>query len=199
MANTDVARGLVPVRYMNGAPWNGAATAYVNLAAETEDIFIGQGVSLAAEGSDASGKYAAVTAGTVTSSVFVGVMIGRCNGNGELLQDSILYCEGGVTEDQYLLVVDDPQVVFEIQEVSGGTALVAADVGLNVDLVETSEGSTRTGLCGWELQNVGEAVTATFDVKILNVSRKIDNALGEHCKWDVRINRHQYVDQTLGI
>lgn len=195
MVNVDSAFGLKPVRYLNGAPYNGQANTYVHLAADTNSIFVGQGVTLADTGSDATGKFASVIAGTVTSSVFVGVCVGVI----PLTQESNIFSAGGDLVDNFILVADDPQLVFEVQEVSGGTALAAADVGLNADLVATSAGSTATGICGWELQNAGEATTNTFDVKILNVSRRDDNELGEHCKWDVRINRHQYVDQKAGI
>ena len=193
MANLDAAAGLIPVRYLNGAPYNGQANTYIHLAASTAPIFIGMGVTLAATGSDATGKYASVIPGTVTSSVFVGV----CVGVHPVDRDSLVYSPGSA--DRLIFVADDPQLVFQIQEVSDGTPLTAAEAGLNANLVQTATGSTTTGLCGWELNNVGEVVTATLDVKILNVSNVIDNDLGEHCNWDVRINRHQYVNQLAGI
>ena len=197
MANVDTPKGLQPVRYLNGAPYNGQANLYYVPATDATAIFIGDVVSLAASGSDATGKYAAVTRGTVTSGVFVGVMVGvdpDLGGRGG--RDAPVYREA--SQEAYVWVADDPMLVFEVQEVSGGTALVASSVGLNADLVSAA-GSTTTGLSGIELNNVGEATTNTLDVQILNVSRHPDNALGEHCKFDVRINRHQYRNQIAGI
>ena len=97
-----------------------------------------------------------------------------------------------------LYVCDDPDVLFEIQEVSGGTALTANDLGLNADFVVGS-GSTVTGYSGVELNNVGEAGTNTLDLKIIGFKNAPDNEIGQHAKWLVRLNRHRHVNQIAGI
>jgi hypothetical protein len=97
-----------------------------------------------------------------------------------------------------LYVCDDPNMLFEIQEVSGGTALTADDIGLNANFVVGS-GSTTTGYSGVELNNASEAGTNTLDLKIMGFRNAPDNAIGEHAKWLVRINRHRHVNQLAGI
>jgi hypothetical protein len=89
------------------------------------------------------------------------------------------------------LVLDDPEAIFEIQEVSGGTAFTAAEVGLNANVIVGS-GSTTTGMSGMEINNSGENTTADLDLKILGLVKRPDNAFGEHAKWLVRINTHSY-------
>ena len=90
-------------------------------------------------------------------------------------------------------------VVFEVQEIGTGTALAAADVGLNANLVA---GANSGYLSGWLLTNTTEAVTATLDVKLLGLSQRkttTPNAFGPYAKWEVVINNHYFKAGTLGI
>jgi hypothetical protein len=100
------------------------------------------------------------------------------------------------SQDRIALVVDDPMVVFEIQEVSGGTALTAAEVGLNANVAAVADANTTTGLSTTELDNATEASTADLDLKILGLVKRPDNAFGEHAKWRVLINTHSYNSST---
>jgi hypothetical protein len=99
-----------------------------------------------------------------------------------------------------VFVCADPDVLFEIQEVSGGTALGAAAVGLNASFVYAA-GSTITGLSGVELNNATEAQTLALDLKIRGLSDRADNVIGEHAKWLVQINQHSFASGvgTAGV
>ena len=111
-------------------------------------------------------------------------------------QDSANYRLASTLREIY--VADDPDLLFEIQEVSGGTALTANAIGLNANFVVGS-GSTVTALSGVELNNATEDTTNTLDVHIVGIAQREDNAVGEHCKWLVTINRHQFSNQVAGI
>jgi hypothetical protein len=94
------------------------------------------------------------------------------------------------------LVSDDPDALYEIQEVSGGTALSSVAVGLNANVIVGS-GNTITGLSAMELDNTQEASTAGFNLTIKGLLKRPDNNMGEHAKWLVRISDHEFsVSQT---
>jgi hypothetical protein len=189
MANSDVAKGLSPVRYLSGAPYNGAKNDYFVPATDTTAIYIGDMVKLA--GSADTDGVATVGIASSTNAV-VGVVVGVR----PVDRSSKIYREASVA--RYVEVADDPNLVFEIQEVSGGTALTAAAVGLNANFTGAS-GSTVTGFSTMELDNSTEATTATLDFQLLGLAQRTDNAFGEHAKWEVRLNNHQFVDGTTGV
>jgi hypothetical protein len=97
------------------------------------------------------------------------------------------------------IVADRPDQRFEIQEETAGTALAATSVGLNANLVYAESGSTVTGISGAELDTSTPATTGTFQLKILRLVDRADNAIGQHAKWEVKINRHSDANAVVGI
>ncbi len=191
MANADRAVGLLPVRHLSGAPYNGAADVYSTASGDAVAMFVGDPVTLAGTSSTVNGVVYADVKQAATGGIVVGVVVGFMPDTAE----SLIYRAASTT--RRVLVATDPALLYEIQEVSGGTALAAADIGLNADFVVGS-GSTITGKSGVELNNVGEATTNTLDLQIVGLQARADNAVGEHAKWLVRINRHQFANQIAG-
>lgn len=97
------------------------------------------------------------------------------------------------------IVADDPSQHFEIQEETAGTALAATSVGLNANVVYAESGSTVTGISGVELDTSTPASTGTFQLKILRLVDRVDNAIGQHAKWEVKINRHSDANAVVGL
>lgn len=97
------------------------------------------------------------------------------------------------------IVADNPNQIFEIQEETAGTALAATSVGLNANLVYAESGSTVTGFSGAELDTSTPATTGTFQLKILRLVDRVDNAIGQHAKWEVKINRHSDANAVVGL
>lgn len=192
MANTDNAFGLKPVQHRNGAPYNGAFRLYSTVTTDATAIYIGDPVILSGTSQTINGKIYSDVDQAATGDVITGVVIGVQ----PVTQDSLRY--RAASTQRLLMVADDPSLLFEIQEVSGGTALTANDAGLNANFV-VAAGSTVTGLSGVELNNATEATTNTLDVHIVGPVQREDNAIGEHCKWLVTINRHQFANQIAGI
>lgn len=192
MANTDNAFGLKPVQHRNGAPYNGAFRLYSTVTGDATAIYIGDPVILSGTSSTINGRIYSDVDQAATGNVVAGVVVGVQ----PVTQDSLRY--RAASTQRLLMVADDPELMFEIQEVSGGTALTANDAGLNVDFV-VAAGSTVTGLSGVELNNGSEATTNTLDLHIVGPVQRDDNAIGEHCKWLVTINRHQFANQVAGI
>jgi len=192
MANVDSAFGLRPVRYLNGAPYNGQANLYYVAAGDGTALFIGTPV-IAGGGADATGKYPSVTAATVTSNEnLVGVVVAVQ----AVTADSLVY--RAASTERYVWVADDPQIVFAIQEDSTGENTVAASVWLNADW-SGSGGSTDTGLSSVELDSSSKAATATLDFLILGLENANNNELGANANILVRLQNHQLVDGAVGV
>lgn len=191
MANVDTPFGFRPVRYVSGAPYTGAANVYSTAAGDGTAIYVGDPVTLSGTGSTINGVLYADVDQAATTNIVLGVVVAVLPET----RDSLIYRAASTV--RRLLVCDDPEVLYEIQEVSGGTAFTADDIGLNGVFV-VGTGSTVTGQSGVELNNASEATTATLDVQIVGLAAREDNAIGEHAKWLVKINRNRYSNQVAG-
>lgn len=192
MANADTPFGLRPARNLSGGPYNASVNLYSTATGDATAIFIGDPVILSGTSQTIDGVVYSDVDQAATGDVIVGVVVGVK----PVTADSLTY--RAASTQRLLYVCDDPNALFEIQEVSGGTALTANDAGLNANFVVGS-GSTVTGYSGVELNNATEATTNTLDLHIVGLAPRPDNAIGEHAKWLVRINRHQYANQVAGI
>jgi len=195
MANSDTPFGLKPVRYLNGSPWNGQFRVYYVPSTDSTAIFKGDAVKQASTGADSTGKYAAVTQATAGDAIR-GVVIGFGSTPYQMYCPTDLENKyRAASTAMYLAVVDDPNVVFEVQEDSVGNSCPATDVGFNANLVVGS-GSTSTGVSGMELDSSSAASTATLQLKIMGLVDREDNELGDNAKWEVIINNHQLKGYT---
>lgn len=191
MANTDSPFGLRPIKKLDGSPNVGGVMAFSTASDDGTAIFIGDPVKLSGTSSTVNGSVYTDVDQAATGDVIVGVVVSV----EPATRDSLTYRAASTTRVVY--VCTDPDMLYEIQEVSGGTALAAADIGLNANFVVGS-GDTATGYSGVELNNATEAGTNTLDLQIVGLADRPDNAVGEHAKWIVRINRHQFANQVAG-
>ena len=192
MANSDTPFGLKPVRHLSGMPYNGAVTIYATAAGDSTAIYVGDPVKLSGTSQTINGRIYKDVDQAATGDVVVGVVVAVVPETA----DSLVYRAASTL--RRVAVADASDLVFEIQEVSGGTALTANDAGLNANFV-VAAGSATTGKSGVELNNATEADTNTLDVQIVDFVNRDDNEIGEHAKWLVRINRHQFANQVAGI
>ena len=131
MANSNRASGFTPRQYLNGAPWNGQARLYSIAASYGTALYIGDPV-ISSGTADAKGL-PGVILGAATGALR-GVIVGLGKTPGGLFNPSnldITYRPASDPAVWYAAVVDDPNVLFEIQEESNGTALAATEIGLN--------------------------------------------------------------------
>ena len=190
MANADNADGLKPACYLNGAPYNGQANQYQIEAGEAVQVMIGDLVKLGSTASTSAKGLASVEIAAV-GDVVVGVVVGVLPTD----RDSTIYRAASV--ERIVLVADDPQLLFEVQEDGGAIAL--ASIGLNCNLI-TAAGSTFTGMSGWELDTSEVSTLNTYDVQIVRGVDRADNLLvSTNARWLVRLNNHQFVDGTTGV
>jgi hypothetical protein len=192
MANADAARGLIPSRYLSGAPYNGAANKYYVPASDSTAIYVGGLVKLAGS-ADADG-IASVTGNVATGNAVVGVVVGVA----PVTADSTIYREASTA--RYVMVADDPNLMFEVQEDSTGGALGADNVGNTADLTGFTGGSTATGLSSMEIDSstATAAGDGSEDVLIVGLVQRSDNEIGDNANWMVRLNNHQFVDGVAG-
>jgi len=193
MANPNIANGLVPVRSLTGAPYNGAFNVYSVPASDGTLIGIGDLVKINGTGQTINDTTYQDVIRAAQGDVYVGVVVAVL----PVTRDSLVYREAST--QRLVCVADDPNLLFEIQEVSGGTQIAINDIGLNANIL-VAGASTTTGLSGTMLDNATPpATTNTFDLKIVGLANKPNNAVGANAKWIVRINRHQYVNQIAGV
>jgi hypothetical protein len=183
MANTNSALGLIPRRYRNGSPWMGACRTYYVPASDANPIFIGDPVIIAGSG-DAAGYPTCTLATAGSAGRITGVCVGlRPGGNGTTTPPR--YRAASTAE--YILVCDDPAILYEIQEDGIGGALAVTNIGQNADLI-SGTGSTYTGASGFMLDSSTAAVTATLQLRIVELQHRPDNDIGTSAKWLVAIN-----------
>lgn len=199
MANTDTPRGLKPVRYLSGAPYNGAANIYYVPASDSTAIYIG-GLVKPGGTADADGVMS-VTGNVATGNAVVGVVVGvdPALGAGANGRDSTVYRVASTA--RYVYVVDDPNVVFEVQEDAGGGALAVTAVGNTADLTGFTSGDTSTGYSAIEVDTSTATASGdgTEDVLIVGFARRPDNEVGSaNAKVLVRLNNHFFVDGVAG-
>ena len=193
MANVNSPHGLNPVRYLSGAPYAGAANVYTTTTGDGTAIGVGDPVlDLGTTTQNADGTYTKDVKIAATTDVITGVVVAVLPAT----RDSLIYRAASTV--RRLLVADDPNLIFEAQESTGGTALTANDLGLNVSLSIGSP-STTTGRSGATIDNSTEATTNTLALKLVGVWSSPDNDIGDSCRWLVRINRHRYADQLAGV
>lgn len=201
MANANTPWGLAPVQYLSGNPWNGQARKYYIAAADTNAYAIGDPVASVAGGADANGTprvtLATAGSGNALRGVIVsagGPLVGGMSADPNNLNTTVI--PATKTKAYYVMVVDDPAVVFELQEDSSGGALTVAAVGKNANLVA---GANNGFVSGWQLQSSSPAAGATLQLKILQLSQRPDNAVGTNAKWLVKINNHEFSGGTAGV
>lgn len=196
MANANAPTGLNPVRDISGRPYNGSVNHFAIPSSDSTAVFIGDPVKLVGTASTINSQVLPDVALAATTDVIVGVVVGFLAAD----RDSSLY---RVASTQRIAIVcDNPDAMFEIQDLSTGTPLTTAAIGLNVSFAAGAGGNTFTGLSGIVLDNATEATTNTLALKIVGFPNRTDNDPADaeaSKKLYVRINRHQYVNQVAGV
>jgi hypothetical protein len=194
---TNAPKGLQPVRKLDGSAWSGALNEYPILSTYATALYNGDPVTTLADGTIGVG-----VAGSPILGVFQGVKYIDSTGVAKFQA----YWPGnpgiltGTTP--VALVIDDPNVVYTIQETSGtgtaGTPLALADRGLNANFLYTA-GSAATGQSAVSLNNATEADTNTLNLKIIALDPTPGNVVGNFANWLVALNDTRYRNGITGI
>ncbi len=108
----------------------------------------------------------------------------------------------------YAFVLDDPMLLFEIQEVGTGTNIAATSIGANANILLdatatgtplTTQAYSRTGMT----DTAAPTTTSTLNLNIISLAQRPDNHFvtspatgGGYQKFWVRINNHFYSTGT---
>lgn len=189
MANISRVNGFRPVKYLNGAEFNGQANLYFIPSGDATATFIGDLVKLettgdpAASGGSALGIPSCIQA--AATNAVVGAIVGFLPIQTNLNSSQHRLASTG----RYCWVVDDPMVIFECQN-SNGTSVVG-DVNNNASIA-VAAGSTTTGQSGMTGDVGTLATTATLTLRVMGFSQRIDNDnTATNSKWLVKLNNHQ--------
>ena len=192
MANVNRPQGAVPVGTLGSSNWNGKVSTYVFLTGDGTACHIGDFVKQAGssgtaglalvDGYDVEG-IPSVAKATASDTTLLGAVVGFSPNPSNLNVDG-LYRAASTARLVY--VSDDPRTIYEMQEDSVGNNMDADMVGLSTDII-TGTGSNTTGISGQMLDS-SDTGTAGGQMKILGLSKRVDNAIGQYAKWLVMIN-----------
>lgn len=197
MANANIPRGLIPVRYRSGAPYNGGYNLYYVPATNNTAMFIGDPVIAVTDASDALGiptiTHAAAAGGTYLLGSVVGFVAG---GDPTVTRTQDLGVHRAASTAAYAMVADDPDLLFEIQEDGLAGAMGVGACSRNADLI-SGTGSAITGYSGWMLDSSTLQTTNTLQLRIVAPVLRADNdPTLTLAKWLVSINLHSHRNLT---
>ena len=158
--------GSFPSGTPTGRRINGAGNAYYLPASDANNVFIGDPVIIVTDSDDGKGIQTVELATAGANNYAIGVVVSLLNAGDPALpvtRESPRYRRAST--EQYVLVADDPDLLFEAQEDGVGGAMGAGSAGRNVNLVAGS-GSTVTGYSGWELDSSTLATGNTLQMRI---------------------------------
>jgi hypothetical protein len=203
MSSVSRINGFRPVKYLNGAAWNGAADVFFVPSTDASVIMVGDAVIGTGDARAASGVQT-VTRLAAATGIPIGIVVGILfSGMGDTnnvppVTDLNTPVYRRANTDRYLLVVTDPAVIYEVQIAGAGPAAAAATalVGLNGQFTLTA-GSTTSGASGMQLDSAGTAATATLPLKIVAIVPRPDNVPGDaFLSYWVKLNTSAYSTGT---
>jgi hypothetical protein len=164
---------------------------YKMSAAYAQALYIGDPMVL-----NSSGNAIIATAGT--GNYILGAALGFFTS--EFVPLTYSYHPSATAGTNYVLVADEPRQLFDMQEDSDTANLALTDLAGNMNIIDTDGGSTMSGLSGWELNSSDTAgSTAGDQVRLIDIYRSPDNAVGTNCRWVIRINKHQGLQGIVGV
>lgn len=187
MANANSPQGLRPVRDGSNRPWTGGGNTYYVTSAHAGNLFIGDPV-LVTGSADTAGVPTVDIATAGATNYWTGVIVG-------FQPDTTIVANGYLPASTagYVIVEDDPNVLYEVQT----TTLAAADLEAN-SILAAGTGTRITG-SGWYVDTATKGASATYQVRIVGISSAPDNALGTYCKALVRNNLPTELGLATGL
>lgn len=192
MANLNQPAGFKPIRQQSAAPNSGGGNRYYVGTGDANNIFIGDPVDDSGSG-DAFGVPGVVRATAGSGGYTRGVVIAIENRT----SDNLSRTYRPASQAMYLIVDDNPNSEFEIQEDSGGNSLDQTAIGSNIDFV-IGTGNTTTGISAAQLNSDTADTTNTLQCRVLRFVQRPDNEIGNYGKWIVKFNLHR-ANYTTGL
>jgi hypothetical protein len=200
VANPNKVAGLVPVKYLGGADWDGRGRVYYIDSAEPNLLSVGDPMKLSGSGGAANGMPGVVQATAGATCVGVLLSVGT-NPYGPYVNPAdltVTQAPASKAVNYYALIADDPNIIYEIQEGGVGSNLAVTNIGENADFVAAAA-ATGVRVSGFYLNNNAHDTTSTRNLKILRLVQRPDNVLGQYAKWEVLINNHSFRAGITGV
>lgn len=196
MANPNAPHGMSPVMYLTGNSWNGQARLYRIPSADTNAYANGDVVK-SATGADSAGVTNVViaAAGDVPRGVIVGIVVAptvRTNPvSGQTPNLNVQTIPATKASDYYVLVADDPWIIFEIQA-NNATALTITSQ--NANIVTAALGTNLVSQT--MLNSASIATTNTLQLKILGQPQRVNVDNSANAPLLVKFNIHEFMTST---
>lgn len=196
MANPNAPHGLNPVMSLTGTPWNSVSRLYRIPSADATAYAIGEVVK-SATGSDAAGVTNVIqaAAGDVCRGVIVGIVVAPTVAQYPVASQTpnlnLMTIPATKTSDYYVYVVDDPLVIFEIQN-NNATAMTLTSQ--NGNIVTAALGTNI--LSQTMLNNASIATTNTLQLKILGLAQRVTADKTAFAPLLVMFNTHEFKSAT---
>ena len=226
VTNQNKPTGLTPVKYLNGADWDGRGNLYFVPQSDTNVYAVGDLVSPIAGVDQWSGLPSAKLTVNGTDTLVAGVVLAvgaSPNATSSLRGGpaidptnlTLIQAPATKTKNYFLLVADDPNIIFEIQETGAGTtpgtALTQAACSKNARMLYAAPASSAA-FSGTTLDNgvsdtfvPATTAAAPFFLRMMGLSQKFDpqlaswNGFGLYAKWLVKLNNHMFGPSVAGI
>lgn len=202
--NPNKPSGLSPVATLSGSNWTGKGRVYaIPTSDTTQNYFPGDLVSRVA-GGDVNGLplCTLTAAGATAVGVIQSIGTQPTGPYADPNNLSLIYAPLTKTKVYYAFVLDDPNIIYEIQEGGAGTNLATGIVGLNANiLLGAASTAASPGVFVSQTtltNNAAPTTTSTLNLKILSLAQRVDNhfvtspATGGAQKWWVLINNHSF-------
>lgn len=211
MANSNKVQGLTPVKYLNGADWDGQGRLYHIDSGDTNGYYVGDPVSLKTGTASLTGEdngLPTLTVGQVGApNIGVVLAVGTSPRGGPLINAVDLTKTwrpaAAQTVPWFALVSDDPNVIYMVQEGGTGTLLTVAATSKNANFALAAP-ATGVSISGAFLDNgTAPAANLAYNLKLLGLAQIYDNgawnAYGLYAKWLCILNNHYYRAGVVGI
>lgn len=206
MPNLNAPAGLVPVSYRDGSAWNGQARLYAIAASITDPFSIGDVVKMDATNFATTSGVPYVIRATAAAAAR-GVIVGVGTQNSVIAPAgpyinpnnlSVIQRPSGAQSGiYYALVVDDPNVIFEVQEDTSASPAVA-NFTKNANIAFANP-TAPNQLSAFQLSATSYGTGATLNLKVMGAVQRPDNQiLAAYQKLLVCINNHDFSGGTAG-
>jgi hypothetical protein len=203
MASVSRINGFRLLRNLAGDSMSAQTETFFVPASDASVIMAGDLVKLAGDARAATGQ-PTVTRCTAGTDIPVGVVVGiSFEGQGDAanippVTDLNTPVYRRASTDRYLMVITDPNAVFETQASQTGlsAAAVTTLVGQNAGFAVTA-GNTSSGASGMQVDTSTAATTATLPLKIVGITARPDNVPGDQfIMLQVKLNSSSYATGT---
>lgn len=193
MANADSPFGLIPIRYVSGAAYNGAANVYSVLDTE-HNLGVGSVVSLKGTAVNGVAQVQRATVDDATpanNTPIVGVIVGVVDSaDGTVFRENDRYIAASTNVPGFALVADDPALLFKMQEDGN---LLDDGVGSHFN-IEFGSFDTVYGQSKDEIDSSATSATDAdnaYNLKVLRLfQEQATNSVGANAVWECMIVNH---------